>query len=191
MNFYIRFQDRHSCPLSKKAIFLDRDGVINKDKKYVHKVEQVEFIPGIFELCSKAKKNNYLLIVITNQSGIGRGYYTELEFINLMAWMNEKFIEKTCGLNGVYYCPYFESSTDQRYKSCSSFRKPNPGMIIKAKEDFGLDLSCCKLIGDQISDMEAGFAAGVGVCYLLNSGDANNNFDPRYRIIKDFDSLVL
>lgn len=143
-------------PVPLRALFLDRDGVINVDRGYVHKREDFEFIDGIFELCRSAQELGYLIFVVTNQSGIGRGYYTEKDFLDLSDWMCGVFKEHGVKIEKVYYCPSLpeENSPD---------RKPMPGMILRAAEEFGLDLERSVLIGDKDTDTQAGIAAGVGI----------------------------
>lgn len=139
-----------------KALFLDRDGVINVDRGYVYKQEDFEFIDGIFELCRCAKKLGFLIFVVTNQSGIGRGYYTEQDFIGLSDWMCGIFKDHGVDIEKVYFCP-------SRPEENSPDRKPMPGMILRAAEEFDIDLSMSVLVGDKNSDIQAGIAAGVGI----------------------------
>ena len=149
----------------RKALFLDRDGVINVEKHYVYRIEDFVFIPGIFELCATAMRLEYRLVVITNQAGIGRGYYTEADYQRLTDWMLDVFRARGIEINRVYHCPYHPTEGIGEYRQESFDRKPNPGMILKAKRDFDLDLSQSVLIGDKDSDIEAGRAAGLG--YLV------------------------
>lgn len=144
-----------------KALFLDRDGVINVEKNYVYKIEDFEFIDGIFELVRSYQEQGYLIFVITNQAGIGRGYYTEDDFLNLTDWMLERFEEQGIKITEVYYCPYHPTHGIGEYLKDSIDRKPNPGMILKAKEKYDIDLGNSVLIGDKESDIEAGKAAGI------------------------------
>ena len=150
-----------------KALFLDRDGVINEDSGYVYKPEDFHFIDGIFELCHAALDLGYLLIVITNQAGIARGYFTEKDFLALNKWMLSEFDRRDINITAVYFCPFHEEHGTPEYKKDSFDRKPNPGMILKAKEEFDIDLKNSILIGDKDSDMEAGRRAGVGRLLLL------------------------
>lgn len=152
-----------------KALFLDRDGVINVERGYVHRREVFKFIPGIFELCRAAQSLGYLLIVTTNQAGIARGYYTEADFNDLTDWMTTQFTEKKVSITRVYHCPYHPIFGVGPYKHDSPDRKPNPGMLLRAHADLDIDLGSSIIIGDKISDIEAGWAAGVGTQILLTS----------------------
>lgn len=142
-----------------RALFLDRDGVINKDIGYAHRVEQIEFMPGIFDLCREAHGRGELIIVITNQSGIGRGLYEEKDFAGLMGWMRDRFAHEGCPITAVYHCPHVPED------ECDC-RKPKAGMILRAAEDWSIELSASRLIGDKETDLQAGRAAGVGSCVL-------------------------
>lgn len=155
----------------KRALFLDRDGVINVDKKYIYKIEDFEFLPGIFEVLKYFQAKGYLLIVITNQAGIGRGYYSEDDFHQLTAWMLRQFENQGIGIAKVYYAPSHPDFGIGIYKRDDQLRKPNPGMILMAKEEFDIDLRHSILIGDKDSDIEAGLNAGVGLKVLLTSVD--------------------
>lgn len=146
---------------------MDRDGVVNVEKDYLYRIEDVEFIPGIFELVRAAKSNGFKVIIVTNQSGIARGYYTEKQFHELMDWMREAFKNRDSDLDAVYYCPYHPEHGIGVYRSESELRKPSPGMILKAKTDHALDLGNSFLVGDRKSDIQAGNAAGVGKNFLL------------------------
>ena len=150
------------------ALFLDRDGVINIDHAYVCKPENFEFIDGIFDLCRKAKELGYLIFVITNQAGIGRGYYSEQDFLNLTDWMMGEFKRQDVEINKVYFCPSHPEHGVGKYRIDSPNRKPNPGMILQAKEEFDIDLTTSILVGDKESDIQAGVAAGVGFNVLYS-----------------------
>ncbi|WP_018606565.1 D-glycero-alpha-D-manno-heptose-1,7-bisphosphate 7-phosphatase [Uliginosibacterium gangwonense] len=159
----------------QKALFLDRDGVINHDFAYVHRPDQFEFMEGIFALCQQATKHDYLLIVVTNQAGIGRGYYSEEQFLALTAWMKDQFTSHGTPLAEVYYCPSHPEHGLGDYRVDSPDRKPNPGMILKAQHQFNIDLACSILIGDNESDTEAALRAGVGTRLIYApSGDCSS-----------------
>lgn len=152
--------------MNRLALFLDRDGVINIDHAYVSKQENFEFVDGVFDLCRAAKRLDFLIFVVTNQAGIGRGYYTEKEFLDLTDWMCSVFIKERCKIDQVYFCPTHPDHGLGEYKIDSPFRKPSPGMISQAAQEHGINLSRSVLVGDKETDIQAGIAAGVG-CNLL------------------------
>ncbi|MEI6049295.1 MAG: HAD family hydrolase [Bacteroidota bacterium] len=139
-----------------KALFLDRDGVINVDNGHTYQMKDFEFSEGIFDLCRKYSDDGYIILVITNQAGIAKGYYTETDFIKLTDWMTEQFSNNRVIITKVYYCPHHPDITG--FCQC---RKPNPGMILQATNELNLDISECVLIGDKESDLEAGRRAGI------------------------------
>jgi len=147
-----------------KALFLDRDGVVNRDFGYVYEIEKFEFIQGVFEACKKARALGYKIIIITNQSGIGRGYYTEADFQHLTKWMLKRFLEEGIDIAGVYYCP---DTPDKKESKC---RKPAPGMILDAAKAHGVDMAQSWLIGDKESDIKAAINAGLNQHVLVRSG---------------------
>lgn len=169
----------------RRALLLDRDGVINVDRGYVHKKEDFEFIPGIFDLVGKATALNYAIIIITNQSGIGRGYYTEKQFHALMGWVSERFVEEGGRMDAVYYCSDDPSTFDEARK-LHTRRKPNPSMIWEAARDFSLDLGNSILVGDKFCDIEAGLSAGVDRVFLLS--DSTQSF-PGY-VVNDLREIM-
>ncbi len=147
----------------RKALFLDRDGVINVEKDYLYKIEDFEFIDGIFELCRHYKELEYLIFVVTNQSGIARGYYTEEDFTKLSSWMCKEFLKHDIKIEKVYHCPHHPDFSVQ----CSC-RKPKPGMLLNAKDEFGIDMSNSIIVGDKERDIEAGLNAGLSETYLYD-----------------------
>lgn len=151
----------------RPALFLDRDGVINKDLSYVYRSEDFHFIDGIFELVAAANRVGFLVIVVTNQAGIGRGYYSEADFHALTAWMCNIFVQRGANVDAVYYCPFHPEHGVGEYKQESECRKPNPGMLLKAAKEHNIDLRRSIMVGDKISDIQAGQRAGVdGLFYL-------------------------
>ncbi len=159
---------------ARKALFLDRDGVININHGYVHTADQTQWVPGIFELCGAARDAGYPLIVVTNQAGIARGYYTETQFVAYTRWMHEQFAQRGVPLLATYYCPHHAEAGVGDYRVECDCRKPRPGMLLAAARDFDLRLSECLLIGDMPSDQQAAAAAGVGMAWLL--GDLPSSF---------------
>ena len=169
--------------MKRPALFLDRDGVINVDHGYVHTPEDFVFIEGIFDLVSTANRLGYLVIVITNQAGIGRGYYTEDDFHRIMQWMNMCFEARDGHIHAVYFCPYHPEYGLGIYRKSSIYRKPAPGMILQARNEHDIDLSLSILIGDKATDIEAGEAAGVGT--LLHFSPTNSCHDNRIECLSD------
>lgn len=147
--------------MTRRALFLDRDGVINIDKGYVHKIDDFDFVPGIFEFCRKAVEQGYQLIVVTNQSGIGRGYYTEQDFHALTQWMLDAFAGEGAPIQKVFYCPHHPAAGQGDYLQDCECRKPKPGMLNQAIDEFGLTAQQCLMLGDNQSDIAAAQAAGV------------------------------
>ena len=152
---------------ARNALFLDRDGVINVNHGYVHAADQTQWVPGTFELCAAARDAGYLLIVVTNQAGIARGYYTEAQFVAYTRWVHGQFAERGVPLLATYYCPHHPEAGVGGYRVECDCRKPRPGMLLAAARDFDLRLSECLLIGDMPSDQQAAAAAGVGAAWLL------------------------
>ncbi len=155
--------------MPNKALFLDRDGVINVDKHHVYKIEDCEFIDGIFDLCRKAKSDGYLIIVVTNQAGIAKGKYTEEDYFKFRDYVHKEFKKQGCPIDAEYFCPYHTEAVIEKYCKDSYDRKPNPGMILKAQHDFDIDLNQSILIGDKQSDIEAGNRAGIKVNILKSA----------------------
>lgn len=152
----------------RKAAFLDRDGVINVDYAYVYSKEKTDWIEGIFELCRFLRDAGYWLVVVTNQAGIARGYYTEAQFLEYTRWIHGEFERHGAPLLATYYCPHHPEASVEVLRMTCRCRKPAPGMIIEAARYFDLALEGSLLIGDKLSDIEAGAAAGVGQRFLLS-----------------------
>ena len=138
-----------------KALFLDRDGIINIDHGYVYKTDNFEFTEGIFDLVKLFSDAGYLIFVVTNQSGIGRGYYREADFKKLTSWMKKEFETHEIPIEAVYYCPHAPEA------NCHC-RKPETGMIEEALKEYPIDLSASWMIGDKQSDIDLAHNAGIG-----------------------------
>jgi D-glycero-D-manno-heptose 1,7-bisphosphate phosphatase len=161
--------------MKKPALFLDRDGVINVDHAYVHKKEDFHFIDGIFELVAAAKQADYLVVVVTNQAGIGRGLYSEREFHELMTWVGEQFVSRGGRIDAVYFCPYHPEHGIGEYRRESKNRKPAPGMLFQAASDLDINLAESIMVGDKSSDMEAGLAAGLQNLFYFGPENESGN----------------
>lgn len=155
--------------VGRPALFLDRDGVINVDTGYVHSREGCVFMDGIFELAGAARAAGYLVVVVTNQAGIGRGYFTEAQFHSLMDWMREQFRQRGSGLDAVYYCPDHPVHGIGKYRRNTDMRKPGPGMFLLAARELDIDLARSIMVGDAPTDMAAARAAGVGTLLFLGT----------------------
>ena len=151
-----------------KALFLDRDGVINRDTGHVYRVGEFVFLDGIFDLGREAMAKGYTIVVVTNQAGIGRGYYSEDEFHTLTAWLRERFASESVEITDVMFAPHHPEWGIGPYKAESPDRKPNPGMMLKAANRHRIDLAASVMVGDRASDMRAGAAAGIGRLVLIS-----------------------
>lgn len=141
----------------RRALFLDRDGTINVDKCYVYRAEDFEWVPGIVELCRAAVAAGYDIVIVTNQSGIERGYYTEADYAVFTHFLRGQFAEQGVPVLDILHCPYLEHPD----------RKPAPGLFLRARDRWGIDMATSLSLGDKPRDVEAGSRAGVGRNFLL------------------------
>ena len=135
-----------------KAVFLDRDGTINKDVGYLSKIDEFEFLPGVFETLAHLQKLGYLLIIITNQSGIGRGYYTDEDYNKLNNWMISEFKKRGIIITKTYYCPHYIGSSFSKYNVDCNCRKPKTGLFFLAAKENNIDFSKSICVGDSLRD---------------------------------------
>lgn len=154
----------------RKAAFIDRDGVINEERNYVHRIEDFVLLPGVPEGLALLQNAGYLLIIVTNQAGIARGYYDEPTMNALHSHMKAVLAAEHVHIDAVYHCPHHPQGSVAMYACDCTCRKPAPGMLLKAATDFNIDLSQSLLIGDKISDIEAAERAGVPRTVLVESG---------------------
>jgi rfaE bifunctional protein nucleotidyltransferase chain/domain len=158
----------------RKAAFLDRDGVINKDKAYVHLWENFEILPGAIEGMLILQNAGYVLVIITNQSGLARGYYTENEYQSLTNTLRLHLSEQGVKVAGIFHCPHHPDGRVHSLALVCNCRKPKPGLLIKAANELGIDMPSSILIGDKQTDIDAARAAGVGRAYSVDSDNAEN-----------------
>ena len=159
--------------LAKRALFLDRDGIINKDYGYVFDKAEFEFCDGIFELVCRANEAGMLVIVVTNQSGIARGYYSKEQFLLLSEWMKSEFHKNNARIDDVFYCPHHPIKGNSDYTLECGCRKPKSGMFLQAQNKHNINLNSSVMVGDKISDMQASITAGIKINYWLDhSGSA-------------------
>ncbi|RXJ78455.1 D-glycero-beta-D-manno-heptose-1,7-bisphosphate 7-phosphatase [Arcobacter sp. F155] len=170
-----------------KAVFLDRDGVVNVEKNYLYKIEDFEFIDGIFDSLKKVQNLGYKLFIITNQSGIGRGYYTKEDFEKLTSWMLQEFRNNEIVISQVELCPHGPND------NCLC-RKPKTGMIDKILENHNIDLENSWLVGDKSSDIKCAKNAGILNTIQVKSGHKFNENESLAKYIcesiKDIDKII-
>lgn len=154
---------------TRRAAFLDRDGVINLDRGYVYRREDFEFVPGVLAGARRLHELGFLLVVTTNQSGIGRGLYSEADFESLTRWMRGQFEAAGAPLAGVHHCPHHPTEASGTYRRDCECRKPAPGMLLAAARDLGIDLASSVMFGDRDSDLLAARSAGVPLRILLGT----------------------
>ncbi|MBE0575126.1 MAG: D-glycero-beta-D-manno-heptose 1,7-bisphosphate 7-phosphatase [Desulfuromonadales bacterium] len=153
-------------PLNR-AIFLDRDGTINVEKDYLHKVEDFEFLPGTPQAIKRLKDGGFLVIVVSNQSGIGRGYFDEQAVETLHEHIQAELAAYGTSIDAFYFCPHHPEHGLDHYKVDCDCRKGAPGMLLQAAEDYNIDLPRSFMIGDKLADIEAGERAGCTPILVL------------------------
>lgn len=173
-----------------RALFLDRDGVINIDYGYVHTRDSFHFLDGIFDLVRTARERDYKIIVVTNQAGIGRGYYSKECFLHLTKWMCEEFSEASAPIDKVYFSPYHPTAGIGEYLKDDFSRKPHPGMILQAKRELAINLERSILVGDKISDIQAGVTAGISKNLLLLGNSREKFVHPRCKVLKNLRDAI-
>lgn len=142
--------------MKKSAVFLDRDGTINEEAGYPSEYSQVKIYPASFEAVSRFNQAGFITIVITNQSGIGRGLLSEEALEEIHKKMRASFAEKKARLDAFYYCPHYEHSLTPRFRQACNCRKPNPGLALQAAADFDIDLRRSYMVGDKVEDILLG-----------------------------------
>ncbi|CAJ0992547.1 D-glycero-beta-D-manno-heptose 1,7-bisphosphate 7-phosphatase [Pantoea sp. Nvir] len=152
------------------SIFIDRDGTLNVDRGYVYKIDNFKFIDGAIEALKELKKMGFALVLVTNQSGIGRGIFTKDLFMQLTEWMNYSLAQHHVDFYGIYFCPHLPDAKVKKYRQACDCRKPQPGMLLSAQKNLNIDIAASYMIGDKTEDMLAGKAAGVGTKVLVRSG---------------------
>jgi D-glycero-D-manno-heptose 1,7-bisphosphate phosphatase len=156
--------------IHRPAVFFDRDGVINVDHGYVHRPDQFHWVPGAQNAIRLLNDLGYRVVVVTNQAGVARGYYSEDAVHALHGWVQDRLAEDGAFIDAFYYCPYHPDAQVERFRAAHIDRKPSPGMILRAFSDLNIDRSRSFLIGDKESDMEAASRAGIPG-FMFNGGD--------------------
>jgi D-glycero-D-manno-heptose 1,7-bisphosphate phosphatase len=152
---------------SRRALFLDRDGVVNEEVGYLFRREEVRFVPGLFSLCRTARGLGYRIIVVTNQAGIARGYYSEEDFQRLMEWMQAELAREEVSFDAVYHCPFHPEHGLGEYRREHEDRKPGTGMLRRGAREFGVSLEASVMVGDRCTDVVAANAAGLRKAFLI------------------------
>jgi D-glycero-D-manno-heptose 1,7-bisphosphate phosphatase len=176
----------------KKAVFLDRDGTINEEREYLFRVEDMSFIPGAVEAMALLKAAGFTLVVVTNQSGIGRGFYHEADLERLHEFMQAELEKSSAAVDAFYFCPHHPVHGKGDYLLNCACRKPLPGMILQAAADHGIELAASWMVGDKLADVEAGVAAGCRPI-LVKSGygaDEANSVPPGIPVVDNLLAAV-
>ena len=155
--------------MANKAVFLDRDGTINVDYGYVHQIDDFHFIDGVIDALLQLKKKGYLLVLVTNQSGIARGYFSEEQFLQLTEWFDWSLADRGVDFDGIYYCPHHPEGQGEYREDCDC-RKPKAGMFTQAIADLNIDPSQSIMVGDKLEDLLAAENAGVKTKILVRTG---------------------
>lgn len=158
--------------MSQRAAFIDRDGVLNEERAFVHRIEDFVFLPGAIEALRALESAGYRRVVVTNQSGIARGLYTEADYQRLTDQVRERLRGEGVTLDAIEYCPHLADAPLPEYRRACECRKPAPGMLLAAIRSLDLDPAGSFLVGDRLTDVQAGRAAGIGRCFLVRTGYA-------------------
>ncbi len=174
----------------RRGLILDRDGVINHDIGFLSRIADCRFVDGIFDLVRVFAERGFAIVIATNQSGIGRGLFSESAFTDLMAWMREEFARRGTAIDAVYHCPDHPTEGVGRYRRESDWRKPGPGMFRQAAADLSLDLARSWCIGDKDRDIAAGRNAGVGALVLFDPAVSATTRDHDVWIVPRLDAAT-
>lgn len=176
-----------------KAIFLDRDGVINKEVNYLHRIEDFTFTHNCIIAIKMLREAGYKILIVTNQAGIGRGYYTEADLNKLMHWLKIELQKNGGDLDDYAFCPHHPTDAIGKYKRHCKCRKPEPGMLLSLIEKHGVDVANSIMVGDKFSDLEAAQAAGIQKHILVKTGHEfdENNVPSQWHIFESLHSFAL
>jgi D-glycero-D-manno-heptose 1,7-bisphosphate phosphatase len=186
---WIAPQSRNSG--KRPAVFLDRDGVLIEDTGYLCRTEELRFIPGSAEAVARLNQAGFVVVLVTNQSGVGRGYYGWSDFEAVQAALISHLAATGAWLDGWWACAYHEDGTGEYRVANHPFRKPNPGMIEDAVTELDLDLARSWMVGDRASDLEAGLRAGLRVVHVGTGRDADAVESPSCRDLAAATDLIL
>lgn len=153
------------------AIFFDRDGVLNEEVGYLHEIEKFKWIDGAIDAIKFCNEQKLLAVVVTNQSGVARGFYTEDDVKKIHAFMQSELEKFDAHIDAFYYCPHHPEGNVTAYKKVCDCRKPEPGLIFRACRELEINPATSILIGDSERDIESGRRAGIGKLILFTSGN--------------------
>ena len=175
-----------------KVAFIDRDGVINKEVGYLHRIEDFEYTHNCVEGLKALVDCGFALIVVTNQAGIAKGLYSVNDFERLMSWMTADLARYGIKFKDILFCPHHPDGIVEKYTAKCEFQKPSPGMFLKARDRYGIDMKSSIVIGDKLTDIQAGRDSGVGRAFLVESGHAITNIEhPGCEIVKNLFEVSL
>lgn len=167
-----------------KVAFLDRDGVINEEVRYLHKAKDFIYTHNCISALKIIQNLDYKIIIVTNQAGIAKGFFSESDYQNLTSWFLNDLSNQGVKVMDIFYCPHHPDGKIPAYSFACENRKPSPGMILKAKKKYNIDLKNSFLVGDKHTDIEAAMRAGVGKYYLVESGHTISKIHYKKNIIK-------
>jgi D-glycero-D-manno-heptose 1,7-bisphosphate phosphatase len=173
-----------------KAIFFDRDGTLCEDRNYLRRSEDIRILPGVIQALQQLRDRGFQLIIVTNQSGVARGYFTEEELAEIHSVLAARFGHSGIQFAGIYHCPHLEGAEAPAYSRPCDCRKPQPGLLLQAASDHGIDLKGSFMIGDKASDIEAGRRAGCRTVLLAEAGSTPDISPAPDRIAPDMQSAV-
>ena len=169
-----------------KVAFLDRDGVINKEVNYLHRVKDFEYTHNCVEGLKTLIDCGFALTVVTNQAGIAKGLYSVDDFERLMDWMTADLARHGIKFKDILFCPHHPDGIVEKYSTKCEFRKPSPGMFLHARDRYNIDMKSSIVIGDKLTDIQAGRKSGVGSAFLVESGHAVTKTEHKdYEIVKN------
>jgi D-glycero-D-manno-heptose 1,7-bisphosphate phosphatase len=174
-----------------KVAFLDRDGVINKEVNYLHRREDFDYTENCVEALKKLRLLNYQIIIVTNQAGIARGYYTEEDYQELTAWFLADLANRGVEVLDVFHCPHHPEGSVKGLAVECDCRKPKPGMLHKAMQKYNIDIEQSIMVGDKVSDADAGTRAGLKNCFLVRTGHITRGNCVKYEFYTSLHELIL
>jgi len=166
--------------VKKKAVFLDRDGTINVEVGYLSDPEELELIPGAARAVARLNDAGFVVVVVTNQAGVARGYFTEEDVVAVNRRLVEVLQPEGARIDGIYYCPHHPEFGDETYRKDCECRKPNTGMVRQAVDNFNIEVSRSYVVGDHVGDVLLGVNAGARSIHVLTGHGA----DERQKLIE-------